>query len=182
MSLATNATVNVVSTGFQTVRLAASHAPFGDARNPQGWDQLTTMYTLYRPMGMRVRLSGAVTTATTNFAAMFIRGYWSQNYNPVANDQIAINNRFTKSIALTTQSGYGSLSSSSNLRNVHGLTEQQWVTNANNLQAVTVSPLLGTYYHLHFVYPPGTQAFSYNYEIHLDLEIEFYQPRILVDE
>lgn len=182
MTFATSGVTAVAAAGQLVTRVIANRQPFGTAVNPQGFDQIAALYLNYRPIGMKLKLNIGITTGAATSESLLVRGYWSQYATAIGTDLGVIQNRFTKTMSVNDGSGFKEMSTYSNLRNVVGYTEQQWNSDPNTIAFVTANPVIAVSYFYHFVYPSGTAAFSYQYDIVGEMEVEFSSPRILLDD
>lgn len=155
--------------------------PLGSSIQMQGWDQMQALYLAWRPLAMRVRITAGI-GQDHNRNILMLRGYWSQYATPLGSDLAVIQNRFTKTMNLTKMDGFKTMSSASNLRNVWGMSEEEWMTNNTTRAAIDTHPLRRTTYYIHVRYPPHIDNFYWDYEITGEMDIEFSDPRILMDD
>lgn len=183
LTFATSGQHVITSVSAPTVIVATQYNPFGTAVNAQAWDQWASMYLSWRPLGMALRIrTGVLDNNALNPGANF-RGYWSQYGSALGNDLAIIQNRYTKILELTNQSGWKTIKTYSKLNNVWGFTRQQWMTDPNTLADVTASPGRVTRYYMVWNCPYWTTSNNFNigYEIIGAMYVEFSSPRILQD-
>jgi hypothetical protein len=181
MTLGSLGSVNVTAAGSVVFQLTASNKPMNDTRNPQGWDQIAAMYLRYRPLNMKIRFITGITSSNATIACLGIRGYWSEYATALANDQMVLNNRFTKSQYVNGNTGFAQFTTQSDLRTIHGMTTAQWMSSEETDADVLSAPAKATNYFVHYVYPSGTGAYTYTLDHRVEIEYEFSQPRILLD-
>ena len=121
----------------------------------------------------------------TNSVGAFVmmRGYWSQYATAAGSDLAIIQNRFTKTAHATKDSGIITMSTSSKLYDVWGMTQSEWMSDDTTQADVTANPSKITRYYLHYNCP-GWQSgnnFNVRYEIRGSMDVEFSCARILLD-
>lgn len=183
LSFATAGTHIVSGISSPQVIIATQHNPFGTAVEPQGWDQWGNMYLSWRPLGMALKIRVGVLDNNLLNAGCNVRGYWSQYSSPPGSDLAIIQNRYTKILELTPQSGWKMIKTYSKLHNVWGLTRRQWMCSENTYGATNSDPPFVTRYFFHCNCPYWTAGNNFNigYEIVGDMYVEFFNPRIMVD-
>lgn len=181
LSFATSGVSVMTGPGTPIVIVATQTSPFGSSVQPQGWDQLTAMYLKWRPLAMSLRITTGILTTNAANAAVLVRGYWSPYITPLGSDLAVIQNRYTKTVPVTVNNGYQTLTTKSNLRNIWGMSEREWMDDDTTIADVTAQPEKITRYFIHFVVPTTSNAFNYQYDIIGDMDVEFSNPRILLD-
>lgn len=182
LTFATSGVVAITAAGTTILGFHTQRAPIiGGTAQMQGWDQLANMYLNWRPLAMGIRINGGLVSNNANNASVTMRGYWSQYSSYLGNDLMVIQNRFTKSVPITQNSGYGVLQSYSNLRNVHGMSKQEWFSDDSTIAAIDAEPVKVTRYWIHVVAPALSSDCTFQYDLLGEMWIEFSSPRILVD-
>lgn len=125
---------------------------------------------------------GVQPTASTNSFVM-MRGYWSQYATAAGSDLAIIQNRFTKTAYATSETGFITMTTSSRLHDVWGMTQNEWMSDDTTQADVTANPSKVTRYYLHFNCPAWTTGnnFTIRYEIRGSMDVEFSCARILLD-
>ena len=183
LTFATSGLFAVTSTAPQSLIVATQINPFGSAVNAQGWDQWANMYLKWRPVGMTLTLNAGIPSVASAGTTCLMRGYWSQYATPIGSDLGMIQNRYTKTLYISEQTGFASMTTSSRLYDVWGMTQSEWMNDDTTQADVTANPSKITRYYYHFNTPDWLTPNNYTirYECRGSMEIEFSCARILMD-
>ena len=132
---------------------------------------------------MSLTMNVGVEPTTSIGAFVMMRGYWSQYATGAGSDLAIIQNRFTKTAYASEAQGFVSMTTSSRLHDVWGMTQTEWMSDDTTQSDVTTNPSKVTRYYYNFNCPGWTTGNNFNvrYEIRGSMEIEFSSARILLD-
>lgn len=146
--------------------------------NPQGWDQLASVYQYYRPLGMKLNVSvrGCDPNAVKNVQ---VSGYWNDD-NSVIGSAIAIEqNRYTTNRTLTANNNFYKSTFARPWTQL-SLTKAQYMNDSAWLHAVSVNPIAPVVYYLQVRNSSGVN-YVYALQAEGDLYVEFSRVNTLLD-
>lgn len=146
--------------------------------NPQGWDQWSSIYQVYRVLGCKLKVIISVNQIDIG-SNVLASGYWSNESSIIGTYPGITNNRFTRCRIVTPNSNFYSRTF---IRPWHvlGIPYTQYMTDVSFEQSVANNPSDRANYYLD-IRNVGTTAVGLFWMITGDLYVEFKYPKTLVD-